>query len=139
MTPSEKIDQRIAELDDWRGEILAELRKTILSADKEIVETWKWMGSPVWELDGILAVATVLKAKVKLTFSNGVALPDPDGVFNAGLGGGKWRAIDISEGDNIDKRGLKALVRAAIEYNRIARLERTAGRASASRAKAARR
>src|SRR6185295_16115447 len=99
--------QRIAELDDWRGKTLASLRKTILGADKAIVEEWKWMGSPVWELDGMIAVATILKAKVKLTFSHGAALPDPDKVFNARFGGGMWRAIDLAEGDKVDKAGLK--------------------------------
>lgn len=136
MNPSDKIDQRIAELDDWRSKMLSSLRKTILAADKDIVEEWKWMGSPVWERDGILAVATILKAKVKLTFSHGAALPDPDKVFNAGLGGGTWRAIDLAEGDKINKAGLKTLIRAAVAYNQINKLKKK--KARAVRAKTAR-
>jgi len=111
------IDALIAKLTDWRGKTLASIRKSILAADREIIEEWKWMGSPVWSRDGIIAVATVLKDKVKLTFSQGAQLPDPDKLFNAGLGGNQWRAIDLFEGDKIDERGLKNLVRAAIEYN----------------------
>jgi hypothetical protein len=119
MNPSERIDQLIAKLTDWRGKTLASLRKAILAADREIIEEWKWMGSPVWSRDGIIAVATVLKDKVKLTFSNGARLPDPDKLYNAGLGGNAWRAIDLFEGDKIDERALKNLVRDAIDYNQI--------------------
>jgi hypothetical protein len=119
MNPSERIDQLIAKLTDWRGKTLASLRKAILAADREIIEEWKWMGSPVWSRDGIIAVATVLKDKVKLTFSNGARLPDPDKLYNAGLGGNAWRAIDLFEGDKIDERALKNLVRDAINYNQI--------------------
>jgi len=119
MNPSEQIDQLIAKLTDWRGKTLAGIRKNMLSADREIVEEWKWMGSPVWSRDGMIAVATVLKDKVKLTFAHGAHIPDPDKVFNAGLGGNQWRAIDIFEGDKIDERALKNLVRDAIEYNQI--------------------
>jgi hypothetical protein len=119
MNPSERIDQLIAKLTDWRRKTLASLRKAILAADREIIEEWKWMGSPVWSRDGIIAVATVLKDKVKLTFSNGARLPDPDKLYNAGLGGNAWRAIDLFEGDKIDERALKNLVRDAIDYNQI--------------------
>ncbi|WP_378941943.1 DUF1801 domain-containing protein [Mesorhizobium sp. ANAO-SY3R2] len=119
MNPSERIDQLIAELTDWRGETLASVRKSILEADREIVEEWKWMGSPVWSRDGMIAVGNAHKDKVKLTFSHGASLPDPDRLFNAGFGGKVWRAIDIFEGDTIDERALKELVRAAIDYNRI--------------------
>lgn len=117
MTPSERIDQLIAETPDWRGEMLASLRKTILEADPEIVEDWKWMGSPVWSRDGIIAVGNPHKDKVKLTFSHGASLPDPNKLFNNGFGGKVWRAIDVFEGDKIDARALKDLVRAAIAYN----------------------
>ncbi|MDZ4369431.1 MAG: DUF1801 domain-containing protein [Afipia sp.] len=117
MTPSEKIDALIAKLTDWRGEALASVRKAILDADKEIIEEWKWMGSPVWERDGIIAVGNAHKEKVKLTFAHGASLPDPDKLFNAGLEGKVWRAIDVFEGDKIDARALKNLVRAAIEFN----------------------
>ena len=121
MTPSEKIDQLIAKTADWRGKTLAAVRKTILSANKEIVEEWKWMGSPVWECDGIIAVGNAHKDKVKLTFSHGASLPDPDRLFNAGLEGKVWRAIDFSEGDKVNPTALKQLVRAAIEFNRARR------------------
>ena len=117
MTPSERIDQLIAELTDWRGKTFASVRKTILAADREIIEEWKWMGSPVWSRDGMIAVGNAHKGKVKLTFAHGASLPDPDKLFNAGLDGNMWRAIDYLEGDKVDERALKALVRAAIEYN----------------------
>jgi hypothetical protein len=98
--------------------MLARVRKSILSADSEIIEEWKWMGSPVWSRDGMIAVGNAHKDKVKLTFSHGAALPDPDKLFNAGLDGKVWRAIDLFEGDKIDEQALKNLVRAAIDYNR---------------------
>lgn len=119
MKPSERIDQLIAELRDWRGKTLADIRKCILAADREIIEEWKWMGSPVWSRDGIIAVGNAHKGKVKLTFSHGASLPDPDKLFNAGLGGNVWRAIDFFEGDKINQRALKNLVRDAVDYNRI--------------------
>src|SRR5579859_6204711 len=119
MNPSERIDQLIDGLTDWRGKTLATIRKCILAADREITEEWKWMGSPVWSRYGIIAVGNAHKDKVKLTFSNGASLPDPDQLFNAGLGGNKWRAIDFFEGDKINARALKTLVRAAVEYNQI--------------------
>ena len=115
--PSERIDQLIAELADWRGKTLARIRKIILAADREIVEEGKWMGSPVWSRDGMIAVGNAHKEKVKLTFSHGASLPDPDKLFNAGLEGKVWRAIDFFEGDKIDQRALKKLLRAAVEYN----------------------
>src|ERR1700723_1071406 len=113
------IDQLIAKLTDWRGKTLARIRKTILEADREIIEEWKWMGSPVWSRDGIIVVGNAHKDKVKLTFSHGANLPDPDKLFNAGLGGNAWRAIDLFEGDKINDRALKNLVRAAVDYNQI--------------------
>jgi hypothetical protein len=119
MNPSERIDELIAELTDWRGKTFASIRKSILASDREIVEDWKWRGSPVWSRDGLIAIANAHKDKVKLTFSHGAKLPDPDGLFNAGLGGNLWRAIDFFEGDKINAPALKNLVRAAIEYNRI--------------------
>jgi hypothetical protein len=117
MNPSERIDQLIAELTDWRGETLASVRKTILEADPEIIEEWKWMGSPVWSRNGMIAVGNAHKQKVKLTFSHGASLPDPDKLFNNGFGGKVWRAIDLAEGDKIDGGALKNLIRAAIDYN----------------------
>jgi hypothetical protein len=114
---SERIDDLIAKLADWRGKTLASVRKSILSADPEIIEEWKWMGSPVWSRDGMIAVGNAHKDKVKLTFSHGASLPDPDKLFNAGLGGGMWRAIDLFEGDKINERALKTLIRDAVAYN----------------------
>jgi hypothetical protein len=119
MNPSERIDELIAKLTDWRGKTLADVRKTILAADPEIIEEWKWMGSPVWSRDGMIAVGNAHKDKVKLTFAHGAHLPDPDKLFNAGLGGNAWRAIDLFEGDKINDRALKNLIRAAIAYNQI--------------------
>ena len=117
MNPSERIDQLIAEITDWRGKTFAGIRKSILEADREIIEEWKWMGSPVWSRDGIIAVANAHKGKVKLTFAHGASLPDPGKLFNAGLEGNMRRAIDFFEGDKIHERALKNLVRAAIDYN----------------------
>ena len=117
MNASERIDRLIAEITDWRGKTFAAIRKTILAADREIVEEWKWMGSPVWSRDGIIAVANPHKGKVKVTFDYGARLPDADKLFNAGLEGNQRRAIDFFEGDKVNERALKALVRAAIEFN----------------------
>src|SRR6195256_3596438 len=119
MNPSERIDELIAKLTDWRGKKLARIRKSILEADREIIEEWKWMGSPVWSRDGIIAVGNAHKDKVKLTFAHGAGLADPDKLFTAGLGGNAWRAIDLFEGDKINERALKNLVRAAVDYNQI--------------------
>jgi hypothetical protein len=112
MNPSQGIDQLIADLTDWRGKTLASIRKSILEVDREIIEEWKWMGSPVWSRDGMIAVGNAHKDKVKLTFSNGASLSDPDKLFNAGLEGNKWRAIDLFEVDQINERVLENLVRA---------------------------
>jgi len=117
MNPSEEIDNLIAQNQDWRGATLAKLRKTILEVDPEIVEEWKWRGSPVWELNGIICVGNIFKNKVQLGFMDGAALSDPDKLFNAGLEGNKRRAIDVNEGDHIEEGSLKTLVRAAISYN----------------------
>jgi len=133
MNPSERIDQLIAGITDWRGKTFASLRKSILEADREIIEEWKWMGSPVWSCDGIIAVANAHKGKVKLTFAYGASLPDPDKLFNAGLEGNARRAIDFFEGDKINERALKNLVRAAVDYNQL-RLKKKA--AAGTRAKA---
>src|SRR5216683_8408591 len=119
MNPSERINQLIAKLTDWRGKTFASVRKSILEADREIIEEWKWMGSPVWSHDGIIAVANAHKEKVKLTFSHGASLPDPEELFNAGLEGNARRAIDFFEGDKINARALKNLVRAAVNHNQI--------------------
>jgi hypothetical protein len=117
MNPSERIDRLIAGITDWRGKTFAGIRKSILAADPEIIEEWKWMGSPVWSRDGMIAVANAHKGKVKLTFAYGASLPDPEKLFNAGLEGNMRRAIDFLEGGRINERALKNLVRAAIDYN----------------------
>lgn len=117
MNPSEEIDNLIAQTPDWRGSTLAKVRKAILSVDPEITEEWKWMGSPVWERDGIICVGNIFKNKVQIVFHNGFALNDPDNIFNAGLTGNKWRTIDLFEGDKIAEGPFKQLVRDAIRYN----------------------
>ncbi|MFM0001893.1 MULTISPECIES: DUF1801 domain-containing protein [Paraburkholderia] len=114
---SERIDELIAGLTDWRGKTFASVRKVILESDPEIIEEWKWMGSPVWSRDGMIAVANAHKGKVKVTFAHGASIADPDKLFNAGLEGNARRAIDFLEGDKVNARALKNLVRAAIEYN----------------------
>jgi hypothetical protein len=135
MTPSERIDQLIAGLTDWRGKTLASVRKSILAADREIIEEWKWMGSPVWSRDGMIVVGNAHKDKVKLTFAKGASLPDPDRLFNAGLGGNVWRAIDFFEGDKINERALKNLVRAGVEYNQIELKRKASARSKVPRSK----
>ena len=117
MNPSEQIDKKIAELADWRGDVLAKLRKIIRDADPDVIEEWKWMGTPTWSHDGIVAIANAHKDKVKMTFSHGASLPDPEKFFNAGLEGNQWRAIDLYEGDKINERALKNLIRSAIALN----------------------
>lgn len=117
-TASASIDARIAELGDWRGETLARVRALIRQADPQVVETWKWRGVPVWEHDGILCTGESYKAVVKLTFAKGASLADPAGLFNSSLDGNVRRAIDIREGDKINERAFKALIRAAIDCNR---------------------
>jgi hypothetical protein len=123
--PSERIDKQIADLADWRGKVLASLRKIILDADTEIIEEWKWMGSPCWSCDGLICVGNAHKEKVKLTFAQGASLPDPDKLFNAGLEGNRWRAIDFHEGDKINERALKNMIRAAADRNRAGRKKKT--------------
>ena len=114
---SKLIDGRIKALGDWRGETLARVRAIIKQADPEVVEEWKWRGVPVWEHAGIICTGETYKAAVKLTFAKGAALPDPSGLFNSSLEGNVRRAIDIHEGDKIDEKALKALIRAAVELN----------------------
>jgi hypothetical protein len=111
------IDERIATLADWRGETLRRMRELIHEADPEVVEEWKWMGTPVWSHDGILCTGESYKSAVKLTFAKGASLKDPAGLFNASLDGNMRRAIDIQEGEKVDARAFKALIREAIELN----------------------
>jgi hypothetical protein len=114
MNPSDEIDGLIARLADWRGDVLAKLRKIIHEADPEVVEEWKWMGTPTFSHDGIFAIVNAHKDHVKLTFSHGADLSDPEKVFNAMLKGNQWRAIDFYEGDKINERAIKNLIRSAI-------------------------
>ena len=114
---SELIDERIAELGDWRGQTLGRMRKLIKEADPGVIEEWKWMGTPVWSHDGIICTGESYKAVVKLTFANGASLEDPTGLFNASLDGNVRRAIDIHEGGSVDATAFKALVREAIALN----------------------
>jgi hypothetical protein len=120
-TPSALIDARIAELADWRGEMLARLRALVKAADPDIVEEWKWRGVPVWEHDGIVCTGETYKAVVKLTFAKGAALEDPVGLFNSSLDGNTRRAIDFHEGDVIKEDAFRALIRAAVALNGTAR------------------
>jgi len=114
---SKRIDGRIRELGDWRGEMLAKLRALVKEADPQVVETWKWRGVPVWEHDGIISTGETYKAVVKMTFAQGAAFEDPSGLFNSSLEGNVRRAIDFREGEKIDEKALKALVRAAVRLN----------------------
>jgi hypothetical protein len=116
-SPSALIDARIAELGDWRGDLLARLRALIHEADPEIVEEWKWRGTPVWEHDGIVCTGETYKQVVKMTFMKGASVDDPAGLFNSSLEGNTRRAIDFREGEEIDEEALKALIRAAVELN----------------------
>ena len=119
-SPSQLIDARIRDLGGWRGETLARMRALVLATDPAVVETWKWRGVPVWEVDGIVCTGEAYKAAIKLTFAKGAALPDPTGLFNSSLEGNVRRAIDIAEGVELDAAAFTALVRAAIELNRSA-------------------
>ena len=126
---SELIDKRVAELGDWRGETLSRMRKLIKEADPDVVEEWKWMGTPVWSHDGIICTGESYKSIVKLTFAKGASLKDPAKLFNSSLDGNTRRAIDIHEGEEVDAGAFKALIRAA------AALNTSAGKARPSRAK----
>jgi len=116
-TPSQLIDERIKELDDWRGATLARLRSLIKEVDSEVVEEWKWRGVPVWYRDGMICTGESYKNVVKMTFAKGAALEDPSGLFNASLDGNVRRAIDFREDEKIDENALKSLVRAAVALN----------------------
>ena len=128
------IDERIKELGDWRGKTLAKVREIVHEADPEIVEEWKWMGTPCWSHDGLICVANAHKDKVKLTLSQGASLPDPDKLFNAGLEGNRWRAIDLYEGDRVNERALKNIIRTAVALNLKGKSKPKPRRASSKRA-----
>jgi len=116
-SPSALIDARIEELGDWRGEILARIRKLIKHAEPDVVEDWKWRGVPVWYHDGMICTGETYKSVVKVTFAKGASLEDPSGLFNSSLDGNTRRAIDFHEGDEIDEKALTALIRAAAQLN----------------------
>jgi hypothetical protein len=117
-SPSQMIDERIKELGDWRGKLLSRLRTFVLEADPEAVEEWKWRGVPVWSHDGMICTGETYKNVVKMTFAKGAALKDPSGIFNSSLEGNTRRAIDFREGEKIDEKALKALIRAAVTLNK---------------------
>jgi hypothetical protein len=117
-SPSELIDERIAELGDWRGEMLGRLRALIKEADPDVVEEWKWRGVPVWSHDGLICTGETYKSVVKMTFAKGASLKDPSHLFNSSLEGNTRRAIDFREGEKIDEKALKALIRAAVTLNK---------------------
>ena len=117
-SPSQLIDARIEELGDWRGEMLGRLRALIKEADPDVVEEWKWRGVPVWEHDGIICTGETYKSVVKMTFAKGAALKDPSGLFNSSLDGNTRRAIDFPEGEKINEKALKTLIRAAVALNK---------------------
>jgi len=116
-SPSRLIDARIEELGDWRGELLGRLRALVKQADPDVVEEWKWRGVPVWEHDGIICTGETYKSVVKMTFHKGAALPDPSGLFNSSLEGNTRRAIDFAEGEKVNTKALKDLIRAAVALN----------------------
>ncbi|MGN6512424.1 MAG: DUF1801 domain-containing protein [Lysobacteraceae bacterium] len=122
-----RIDRRIAALGDWRGERLARIRALVRAADPAVVEDWKWMGTPVWSCDGMRVLANAHKDKVKVTFLQGARLADPDGLFNAGLTGNQWRAIDLREGARLDEAAFTRLLREAITYHRMHAVPKSRG------------
>ncbi len=125
-SPTELISGRIAELGDWRGKTLARMRKLIKEADPDVVEEWKWMGTPIWEHDGIICTGESYKQIVKLTFAKGASLKDPKKLFNSSLDGNVRRAIDIHEGEEIDATAFKALVREAVAHNGASKAKKAA-------------
>jgi hypothetical protein len=125
---SQLIDAKIVELGDWRGELLGRLRALIREADPEVVEEWKWRGVPVWEHAGIICTGETYKDKVKMTFARGASLEDPSGLFNSSLEGNARRAIDFREGDRIDEKAFKALIRAAVALNTSRAARKSSGR-----------
>ena len=131
---SVRLDEKIKELGDWRGKMLAKVRQIVHEADPEIVEEWKWRGTPVWSHGGIVCTGETYKNVVKMTFAKGAALKDPSGLFNSSLEGNVRRAIDIHEGDKVDEAALKDLIRAAVELNLMAKRKPKSRRASSRRA-----
>jgi hypothetical protein len=122
-----KIDEMIATLGDWRGELIADVRRLIHEVDPQVAVDWKWRGTPVWSHDGMYVHVNGFKDKVKITFLHGAQLSDPKRLFNAGLEGNKWRAIDLFEGDSLDEGAFKALLRRAVAYNRAHSVPKSQG------------
>jgi hypothetical protein len=137
-SPSRRIDARIEELSDWRGETLARVRALIQQADPDVVEEWKWRGVPVWSHAGMICTGETYKNVVKMTFAKGASLRDPSGLFNSSLEGNTRRAIDLHEGDEIDEAALKTLVRAAVALNTSVRATQPRSRSAAKPAKSRR-
>src|SRR5262244_490423 len=133
-SPSQLIDARIKELGDWRGKMLGRLRALVKKADPEVVEEWKWRGVPVWSHDGLICTGETYKNVVKMTFAKGAALQDPSGLFNSSLDGNTRRAIDFHEGEKIDEKALKTLVRAAVTLNLVGKSKQKPRRARSKRA-----
>ena|SRR5579885_1895518 len=129
-SPSKMIDRRIKELGDWRGETLAKIRAIIKSADPNVIEEWKWRGVPVWEDKGIICTGETYKSVVKMTFAKGASLKDPARLFNSSLDGNTRRAIDFHEGEKINEKALKALIREAVELNKASAAKKGAGKKS---------
>ena len=119
--PSVRIEEYIEKLADWRGDLLRRIRSAIHEADPDVLEEWKWMGTPVWSHNGIMCLANAHKDRVKITFQNGKELPDPHKIFNSMLNGNKWRAIDLHKDDELDEGALKEMVKSALEYNESGR------------------
>src|SRR6202167_503028 len=134
-SPSQLIEARIKELGDWRGETLVRVRSLIKEADPDVVEEWKWRGVPVWEHDGIICTGETYKAAVKMTFAKGASLEDPSGLFNFSLEGNARRAIDFFEGDKINERALRNLIRAAVDCNQIKLKKKAPARAKTRKGK----
>lgn len=128
MKPSKRVERYIAGIPDWRGTALASIRRIMLESDPAVAEDFKWMGTPVWYCDGIVAIANPHAGKVKVTFAQGAKFPDADHMFNAGLEGNAWRAIDIFENDPLDEAAFRRLVRTAIAYNRSKKKGKKASR-----------
>ncbi len=128
MTASEQIDKKIADHPDWRGRLLAGVRRLVREADPEILEEWKWRGAPTWSHDGLVCVANIYKDTVKVIFASGAKLADPNGIFNSELAGNAWRGITFSEKDKIDESAFKRLVRSAVELNNAKKGEKSHSR-----------
>jgi hypothetical protein len=124
-SPADSIDARIQELGDWRGKMLSRIRTLIKQADPHVLEEWKWRGTPMWSHDGMICTCETYKSHVKMTFPKGASLEDPTGLFNASLTGNAWRAIDLQEGDKLDEKALKGLIRSAVALNAFHKTNRS--------------